>query len=264
VRSEIRFVSSLAKHLAYGVVDWVTLGRGVPREIGGERLRFPPRFSRYYEQEYEPETFAFLRASCRPGDVALDIGAHIGLFTVLMARLVGPSGRVVAFEPTPATRDALKRTVALNRCDDRVEVRDEAVTDRSGEATFFDTDDLASNANSLVATGRHRSGFAVKTVSVDDVLSSRGLSAGCVKIDVEGAELQTLRGAERTLERDRPALALALHPHAIGQGGGSLEAIWRLLARHRLEVRHRGELVDADWFVRQTELFDVQCARGPR
>jgi FkbM family methyltransferase len=257
-------VSSLAKNLAYGLVDLVTLGRGVPRDIGGECVRFPPRFCRYYEARYEPETFAFLRRSCHRGDVALDIGAHIGLFTVVMARLVGPEGKVFSFEPTPATREALKRTVTLNRCDDRTEVRAEAVTDRTGEATFFDTDDLVSNANSLVATDRHRSGFAVRTVSVDEFLSRHHLSAGCLKIDVEGAELQTLRGAERTLERDRPALALALHPRAIRQGGGSLAEIWSLLERHRFEAIHRGCPVDAAWFQRQTELFDVQCARSPR
>jgi FkbM family methyltransferase len=261
VRSEIRLVSSLAKNVAYEVLDLVTLGRGVEREIGGERLRFPPRFCRYYEADYEPETFAFLRASCRAGDVALDIGAHIGLFTVVMARLVGPGGRVFSFEPTPTTREALERTVALNGCGDRTEVRAEAVTERIGHATFFDTDDLASNANSLVATDRHRCGFTVRTVSVDEFLSRLGLSAACIKIDVEGAELHALLGAEGTLARDRPALALALHPRALRLGGGSLEEIWRLLERHRLEPRHRGRRVDGEWFCRQSDLFDVQCVR---
>ncbi|NJK44255.1 MAG: FkbM family methyltransferase, partial [Pleurocapsa sp. SU_196_0] len=82
----------------------------------------------------------------RPGDVFLDIGAHIGLFTVVMARLVGPEGRVFSFEPTPSTRAVLERTVRLNQCDDRAEVRPEAVARTSGRSEFFDDRRYRSNA----------------------------------------------------------------------------------------------------------------------
>ena len=253
-------MSSLAKTLVYGVVDLVTVGQGVRRRIGGETIRFPPRFCRYYERDYEPETFAFLRKSCRKGDVALDIGAHIGLFTVVMARLVGPKGRVFSFEPTPSTRAVLERTVRLNHCDDRAEVRPEAVARTSGRSEFFDTADIVSNANSLVPTDRHRAGFTVDTVSVDDFVAARALPVSCLKIDVEGAELDTLQGAERTLGTERPAVALALHPAAIQRSGGNLRDVFRLLASLRFEVRHRGRVVDEDWFCSQDGLFDVQCA----
>jgi len=240
-------------------LDLLTARRGVARRIGGETIRFPARFCRYYESDYEPETFAFLRENCRTGDAALDIGAHIGLFSVVIARLVGPSGRVLAFEPTPTTRKVLERTLRLNGLEDRVELRSEAVSSKSGTATFFDTGDLVSNANSLVATARHDGEIRVNTVSVDDLVDAGGLSVGCIKIDVEGAELDTLRGAARCLETQRPALALALHPEAIRHSGSSLDAIWALLEKLDIGVRHRGELVDRSWFCRQNDLFDVQC-----
>jgi FkbM family methyltransferase len=252
-------LSSLVRTLAYGAVDALTLGRGVPRRIGGEVIRFPPRFSRYYEPEYEPETFAFLRRVCRPGGLALDVGAHIGLFAVTMARLVRPGGRVFAFEPTPGTRRVLERTVQLNGCDDVVDVRAEAVGRENGRAEFFDTDDVVSNANSLVATGRHRKVFPVDVVSVDGFASERELPVSVLKLDVEGAELDALRGASGTLRRDRPALALALHPDAMRQGGASLDQIWKILVEQKLEVRHRGADVDESWFCAQENLFDVQC-----
>jgi FkbM family methyltransferase len=252
-------VNPRVKNLAYGIVDVLTVGRGVPRRIGGETIRFPPRLCRYYEAEYEPGTFRFLRQVLRPGDAALDVGAHIGLFTVVMARLVGPAGRVFSFEPTPTTRRVLERTVRLNRCSDRVEVRAEAVTRVSGRADFFDTGDVASNSNSLVASGRHRRQFSVDAVAVDEFLSARKLSVGFLKIDVEGAELDALRGAEQTLRRDRPAVALALHPDGVRRSGGSLHEIWRLLVDHRLAVTRFGAKVVESWFCRQQELFDVQC-----
>jgi FkbM family methyltransferase len=254
-------VSSLGKTIVYGVADVLTLGRGIPRRIDAETIRFPPRFCRYYEADYEPETFRFLRRACRPGETILDIGAHIGLFAVVIGRLVGPTGRVFAFEPTPGTRRVLERTVRLNGCEAWVEVRPEAVSGARGRAEFHDTEDLGSNANSLVATRRHSSSIPVDTIRVDDFVAERGLTVSCLKIDVEGAELGVLEGARATLRRDRPAMSLALHPEAIRASGASLRAIWQLLDDHEYRVARGGAEVQGEWFCRQEDLFDVQCTR---
>src|SRR3712207_5734051 len=120
-------IKSLTKSVVYGALDISTSRRGIKRTIGGEEIRFPARWFRYYEADYEPETFSFLRANLKEGQTALDIGAHIGLFSVVMARLVGASGHVFSFEPTPLTNEVLKETVRLNRCEEIVEVRGEAV-----------------------------------------------------------------------------------------------------------------------------------------
>ena len=163
-------MSTFAKSLVFGAVEVVTGGRGIARRIGCEVIRFPARFSRYYEQDYEPETFRFLRERCWEGDVVLDIGAHIGLFTVVAARLVGPTGRVYSFESTPNTRKTLERTVQLNDIADWVHVHGEAVSRVSGTATFFDTGHPGSNANSLVpSTERHRRHLRVETTSISSV-----------------------------------------------------------------------------------------------
>ena len=178
------------KSLAYGALDVCTLGRGVEREICGERVRFPARWHRHYAAVYEPRTFAFLRAKCKPGATVLDLGAHLGLFTVFMARLVGPNGHVFSFEPTPQTRSALQKTVRLNGCAAIVEVHGEAVAGATGTAVFYDTGDVASNANSLVHNARSRQGMEVPTICLDDFVAERRISVGCLKIDVEGAELE--------------------------------------------------------------------------
>ena len=127
-------MKSLARSAAYKALDLITGGRGVPRVIGGETFRMPARWSRYYDAGYEPGTFAFLRRRCRPGDTVMDIGAHIGLFTVFMARLVGPSGRVLSFEPTPYTCGVLREMVRINGCGSTVEVNQKAVSARAGHA----------------------------------------------------------------------------------------------------------------------------------
>jgi FkbM family methyltransferase len=235
-------MNAFAKSLVYGAVEVMTAGRGVPRRIGGEVIRFPARWSRYYQSDYEPETFRFLRERCGSGNIVLDIGAHVGLFSVVTARLVGPGGRVFSFEPTPGTREILERTVRLNGLGDRIEVRDEAVTGSSGTARFFETGDPGSNAT-----------------SIDDFASSRSIVVNCIKIDAEGNELAVLQGGERVLREQRPAIALALHPSALQAAGGSLEQIWRLLEAGGMMVTAGGRPLDEKAFCGREELFDVQC-----
>src|SRR5579864_4643472 len=81
---------------------------------------------------YEQDEIRFARSVVRPGDTALDVGAHVGFFTVQMAEAVGPGGRVYAFEPFDSNADLLERSVAENRFGDRVTVRRAAVGASSG------------------------------------------------------------------------------------------------------------------------------------
>jgi FkbM family methyltransferase len=248
---------SFIKETAYKVLDAATLGRGVTRDIGGEKIKFPARWSRYYEADYEPETFRFFRANIHPGNTVLDIGGHIGLFAVVAARLVGEGGKVYSFEPTPFTRGVLQEVVELNGCGRIVEIRGEAVSSQRGEATFFDTGNAISNANSLVKTDLSKAEIRVPMISVDEFAAERGLKIDCLKIDVEGAELDVLRGARSTFLNDRPAARLGLHPPFIIQNEQSLGEIWEVLAEYKLHVVFEGEPATREWFCSQNELFDV-------
>lgn len=250
-------LKSLTKSVVYGALDISTAHRGLKRTINGETIRFPARWSRYYEADYETETFAFLRSNLKTGQTAFDIGAHIGLFSVVMARLVGARGHVFSFEPTPQTNEILKETVRLNGCEGIVEVSEKAVARATGMATFYATGAEASNANSLVQTERSRSGLKVETVSIDDFAASRELSVNCIKIDVEGAELDVLLGAERTFLTDRPVASLGLHPPFLDDAGVMLVEIWKLLQKYRMDVWYQGLPVEENWFCEQQDLFDV-------
>lgn len=247
---------SLIKEIAYRALDTLTPGRGISRNIGGEKIRFPARWSRYYEAEYEPETFAFFRENVKKGDTVLDIGGHIGLFAVVTARLVG-NGKVYSFEPTPFTRGVLNEVIALNDLTETVEVRGEAVSSKCGETVFFDTGDTISNANSLVKTERSKTEIPVTLVSVDEFVKERGLKADCMKIDVEGAELDVLIGARETFLGHRPVARLGLHPPFITQNGQTLTDIWDVLSDYKLNVVFDGKPVAKDWFCSQPALFDV-------
>ena len=248
---------NLVKSLAYKTFDVVTLGRGIKREIAGVDIRFPAKWSRYYEANYEPETFKFFRENLKQGNTVLDIGGHIGLFAVFTASLVGPEGKVFTFEPTPFTRDVLQQVIDLNGCGTIVEVRREAVSSAVGKAMFFDTGDEISNSNSLVKTSRSKAEIEVPLTTVDAFAAERNLRVHCIKIDVEGAELGVLKGARNTFLDQRPVARLGLHPSFIAQNGHSLEEIWQVLSDYKLNIVFEGRAIDSDWFCSQRDLFDV-------
>jgi len=157
---------------------------------------------------YEASRQRALERLVTPGMVVYDLGANVGFYTLLAARLVGADGLVVAFEPLPRNLHYLRRHVALNACGN-VMVIDAAVSDRAGVAT------LRADGS---ATARLGAGgdILVRTLTLDDAVFGQGLRPPAIlKMDVEGAELDVLRGAARTLETWRPILLLSTHSTAL-------------------------------------------------
>jgi hypothetical protein len=108
--------------------------------------------------QYEPEEVRFAQSVLKPGDTAVDIGAHIGFFTVQMAAAVGATGRVYAFEPFDANADLLERSLAENRFEDRVIFQRAAVGAAAGSATLtFPVETLNSGGAFCCETVRPRS-----------------------------------------------------------------------------------------------------------
>lgn len=130
----------------------------------------------------------------QPGMVTIDVGAHHGFYTLLMAHRVGPKGRVIAIEPSPRERRRLKWHVWLNRCR-QVRVEPYALADYEGVTDFFLRQN--SGSNSLAAS---RLPFiakvTVRVTTLDTIVIKHKLKQiDLIKIDVEGAELLVLKGA---------------------------------------------------------------------
>lgn len=154
---------------------------------------------------YEFEQQRILTEQIKPGMVFFDIGAHVGFYTLLASNRVSSNGRVVAFEPLPRNLKYLYQHLRLNRIEN-VQVIEAAVTDSNGSIEF---EEHASSSMSRITPG---GSLQVKTVSIDMLLSHGMIPApACMKIDVEGAELQVLKGAAETLRRYHPTLVLSTH-----------------------------------------------------
>ena len=172
---------------------------------------------------YEAEEIRFVRSLLKPDDTAIDVGAHIGFFTMHMAAAVGPSGRVYAFEPSDANADLLERSVMENRFGDRVVFERTAVGAAPGTATLtFPVETLNSGGAYVLREGTAPlTGNLVKTVPMIalDALDIRR-PVRLIKMDVEGAEPQVVCGAERLLKEDRPVILSELHPTQLERASG--------------------------------------------
>ncbi len=142
---------------------------------------------------YEPLTTRLLEHVVGPGMTFVDVGAHVGYFTLLAARLVGPGGRVYAFEPDPSSFALLERNIALNSHKNIVPVP-RAVSSHSGRATLF-LDQRGSDRNTLLPESGRSSSIEIDTVALDEFFELECINkVDVLKIDAEGAEDQVIRG----------------------------------------------------------------------
>jgi FkbM family methyltransferase len=157
---------------------------------------------------YERETQQVFTRLVREGDVVYDIGANVGFFTLLAARVVGRRGAVYAFEPLPHNLQYLRAHIAANGA--AVHVLPVALSSSSGVARFATA---TSAAMGYLADGGD---LEVRTETVDELVSSgRILPPRFMKVDVEGAEHEVLAGASATLTRARPIILLSTHGYQV-------------------------------------------------
>jgi FkbM family methyltransferase len=155
--------------------------------------------------DYEPHLTAVFERYCTPGTIVVDVGANLGYYSLLAARLVGSSGRVIALEPNSENcrlfLSSLRRSGFGN-----VQVLPVAADVETGWA-YYSTH-VGSNGG-LIDDGDllARPGVVVPTFRLDDLVAG---PVGLLKMDVEGAEGRVVRGATRLIERDRPIVTTEL------------------------------------------------------
>jgi FkbM family methyltransferase len=170
---------------------------------------------------YEPEVAELLRREIKAGALCMDIGAHVGYYAILMARLTGEAGTVVAFEPVPENFEMIKKNVVLNSLGN-VRLEPLAVSGEDGtlKLTLRSDEKLTFHASACdYDIGDRRKVIDVVTCSLDGYLARFGRVPDLLQIDVEGAELAVLHGAEATLRKARPKLLIEIH------GWGSPESV---------------------------------------
>lgn len=172
------------------------------------------------ERAWEPDLTEALERLTRPGFVCADLGAHVGYFTLLLARLSGPDGTVVAFEASADNARLVERSVTLNDLEDRVTVEHAAVTDGekpdvelyagSGGGSMEWTTDASFAARDAGRPAHPDVAMRVPAVALDAYFAP-GAHLDIVKMDIEGGEAGAVRGMTRLLREARPVIVLEFH-----------------------------------------------------
>ena len=160
------------------------------------------------------------------GKVFYDIGAHIGVYSFYLSRLLGKNGAVHAFEPNPANIERMTQIRDANNDMDNMHIHQIALSDQKGEIEFMTNNNIESGRSSggfisdadtiwNKAVYKHK-GFVntkSKTIQLDAIENELGIKRkpDIMKIDVEGAEYQVLKGAQETIEKYKPIIIMEVH-----------------------------------------------------
>jgi FkbM family methyltransferase len=206
----------------------------------------------FFYGAFRPEVSRLINRMLRPGQVAIDIGANVGMHSVIMANRVGPTGHVVVFEPDPHPMGRLRRNMALNGID-WVTTVEAAVSARSETRTFYLHDDTIGNfANaSLVAAnvGKQTASVEMQVVSIDEWMRDNPLPrVDVVKLLAQGEEYNALQGMRGLIERDRPKIFFLYEPSYWHRQDLELMDAVKFFAGHgygvqEVEFRSRREVV---------------------
>lgn len=182
--------------------------------------------------EYETE---LVKNLVKPGMVVVDVGANIGYFTVIFAKLAGNAGKVYAFEPDPYNYDLLSRNIKLNNLSNVVLIP-RALSDRAGKIKLFlDKTNLGNMSFASQNISDDGGEIEVETITLDDYLG--GQNADLIKIDVQGAEGLVLSGAGKTLENSHPKILMEFWPYGLKNLGADPRGLLRGLANKGFKIK---------------------------
>lgn len=190
---------------------------------------------------YEPEERRWYEAHVQPGDVVVEVGANVGFFSTILARLVGPEGHVFCYEPDPVLNAILRRNVTANGYP-QVDVREAAVADQPGTMTFYRSAKSQGDNRLFTHDGKDGAAFPVRVVTLDDDLGPDVQRLGRIdllKMDIQGAEPLAFRGFAKTLESCPPRrMLIEFWPHGIVGMGGDPKALYEQIrdAGYRVQV----------------------------
>lgn len=166
---------------------------------------------------YEPYLTSYLNTTLGPGDVFVDVGAHIGYYTLLASKRVGWSGHVYAFEPHPGLFDILEGNVKGNRRSRNVTLVKGAVMDFNSENGTLFPSEANSGDHRANYQGHGREMIRVEYITLDDYFEDTEVTT--IKLDIQGAEPYALRGMTELLNRNDPVILTEFWPEGIRQAG---------------------------------------------
>lgn len=246
------------KSIIYSTLEFLVPNISVKRKFHGNTIKLPFRLRNYFNDNYESETIKFINDFVFDNSAIIVIGSHIGFYTILFGVLTKDSSIIYSFEPLESNFHYLKKSININDLNN-VKPINKAISNANQKQIFYSKSAIGYNAGSLVKNPLNEK-IEMQTESIDNFTKANKIkNIQLVKIDVEGFEMQVLRGGQDVFKRLKPTLILALHPSSIEKNGDSLIDIWRVLEKFNYKIYSSNTLIDRETFTNNTNLFDVIC-----
>ncbi len=250
------------------MVEKIFFPKGYPKKINGETIWMPFRYSAFYPAEYELDKTNLIKTVCKPGDVVIDIGAHVGVFTFFLSKAVTQTGKVYSFEPAPVTYDVLQDTIRYNALGGIVSARQQAIHDKAGELTFYIYNNSEiSNGNSISSTNTTGGSYPIQVemILLDSLKSEIGdQHLSFIKIDAEGAELGILKGGQNLIKKHRPFITLEVHPKSFADPEAEKGAIYSFIKDLGYSIKKNKQELSQAEFLHFNTYFEVELIPDER
>lgn len=171
----------------------------------------------YFLDAYENTEIAFVERYLKPGDVFIDVGANIGLYSLVASDLVGPAGKVFAFEPLQKNHLALQKHLQLNNLQNVV-LEKLAVSDRAGSIQLHLNEQDGNNGMATAFSDTYTFSETVPMVALDEYFNDQpAQKVSLIKIDIEGGEFPALKGMKLLLQKHQPAILMEMDPKILAK-----------------------------------------------
>jgi len=169
-------------------------------------------------EEFETE---IVKKIIKKGDVVVDVGANIGYYTLIFAKLVGKEGKVFAFEPEPTNFNILKKNVKINEYEN-VTLINKAVSNKTGKMTL-DLDEINKGGHSISKNNSEKT-IEIESIRLDDYFKTYYGKINFIKLDIEGAEVEAIKGMSEILGKNEEANIMAeYNPQSLSNLGTNSE-----------------------------------------
>ncbi len=212
-------------------MSFANFGRRIGNELYKSAFPIYQPLYRAFKSHADRAERQLLERHLSAGDVVVDAGANIGIYSKFLAKCVGPTGIVHSFEPSP---DNFRRLRGATGACSNVRANQLAVSDKTGESILYISDKLNVDHRAYPTEGEARRTLSIQSIKLDDYFKPRE-RVDFIKMDVQGFELRALRGAERVLaDNPKAKLLVELWPYGLHQAGDSSEALMSFLMDHQL------------------------------
>lgn len=225
-------IRNLIKPSFVTILNIVTFKKGIRVNIGGQGVfRMSPQF--YFSNwenfgEGHNSGFLYCLKQAEKKKIVLDIGAHIGLYSMPLSRRIAIEGKVYSFEPSSINRAYLKQHLKLNNINN-VEVQACLVGRENLNAVdFYEDQNQVNPMGGLILMDNIKNNVVVvskRMVTLDQFCKDMKIKPDLIKVDIEGAEIDLLWGGIEIIKRSHPTIVLSLHPNHIRQIGLTLDSL---------------------------------------